>query len=124
IFFLLVTRMTVSRILLSFAAAMALVGCNGDGGSGGSEPPAPPDPLAAYKNQTVNWDSCNQYFSEADSSTDTAIYLAKLGNRLQCADIKAPLDYQNPDGLRISLSTLRVRAAEHPEKKPHLFFNP
>src|SRR5690606_29010689 len=78
----------------------------------------------AYKDQVVNWGSCSQYFSEADSSNEYAVYRAKLGDRVQCTDIKAPLDYQNPDGLQISLSMLRVKAADSPESKPNLFFNP
>ncbi len=117
--------MAISRIPLLLAAAFAIAGC--DGGGGSSEPPpppAPPDPLAAYKDQTVQWGSCNQYFFETGSSTEASNYRAKLGDRVQCADIKAPLDYQNPDGLQISLSMLRVRAVESPEAKPNLFFNP
>ena len=100
-----------------------MAACGGDGSSGGAPDTPAADPLAAYKNQTVNWGGCSQYFSDA-STPEAAAQLAKLGDRAQCADIKAPLDYQNPDGLQISLSMLRVRAAESPEKKPNLFFNP
>lgn len=110
------------RISVSCAVALMLAACGGSGSDGsGNEPPPQPDPLAAYKNQEVNWGSCAQYFSGNGS---LAIHLAKLGDRVRCADIKAPLDYQNPDGLQISLSMLRVKAAESSETKPNLFFNP
>lgn len=43
---------------------------------------------------------------------------------MQCADIKAPLDYQNPDGLQINVSVMRVQAEEGAQQKPNMFFNP
>ncbi|NYT68026.1 alpha/beta fold hydrolase [Pusillimonas noertemannii] len=113
--------MKISTILISCAAALGLAACGG--GSGSSSPTPEPDPLAFYKNQAVSWGDCSRYFV-AGNESEGSKYLAKLGDRVQCADIKAPLDYQNPDGLQVSLSMLRVRAAESPEQKPNLFFNP
>src|SRR5690554_2532012 len=110
--------MKAPDIFLACAVALVLAGCGGSGGGGGEEPP---DPLAAYKNQTVSWGSCSQYFSD---NAAAAPLLAKLGSRVKCADVKAPLDYQNPDGLQISVSMLRVEAADSSETKPNLFFNP
>lgn len=106
--------------LLSCAAALALAACGGSGGSGDGDEP-PPDPLAAYKTQTVNWGSCLKYFSDDGEYTS---YLKEIGDRAQCADIRAPLDYDNPDGNHIVVSMLRVKAAASPEAKPSLFFNP
>lgn len=114
----------VSSTLLSCAAALTLAACGGSGGDGKPTPKPEPDPLAFYKNQTVNWSDCSRYIAENGPSADFAQHAAKLGDRVQCADIKAPLDYQNPDGLQISVSMLRVKAAEAAETKPNLFFNP
>lgn len=104
--------------------AVLLVACGG-GGSGSSASPEPEkkDPLAAYKNQKLNWGSCDAYFTRY-SSEGSERYITKLGSRVQCADIDAPLDYNNPDGLKVKISALRVQAPDYPEKKPHLFFNP
>ncbi|WP_397474397.1 alpha/beta fold hydrolase [Pusillimonas sp.] len=114
--------MKAPDIFLACAAALVLAGCGGSGGGGGGGGgDEPPDPLAAYKNQTVAWGSCKQYFNGNDAASTL---LAKLGSRVKCADVKAPLDYQNPDGLRISVSMLRVEAADSSETKPNLFFNP
>lgn len=112
--------MKISSILLLCVATLALSACGG-GGSGSSPAPAPEDPLAFYKNQAVNWSGCRQYFSDDGYY---ASMVAKLGDRLQCADINAPLDYQHPDGLQVSVSMLRVLAPEASGQKPNLFFNP
>lgn len=98
--------------------AVLLVACGGSDAE-----PETKDPLAAYKNQKLSWGSCDAYFSKY-SSEGAERYISKLGSRLQCADIEAPLDYKHPDGLKIKVSVLRVQAADAPEKKPHLFFNP
>lgn len=115
--------MNLSKISILFAAALAMTSCGGDGGNGSPDTPPPTDPLAFYKSQTVNWGTCSQYFADA-GSPQVNTELAKLGGRVQCADIKAPLDYGHPDGLQVSVSMLRVQTAESPEKKPNLFLNP
>ncbi|WP_313082756.1 alpha/beta hydrolase [Pulveribacter sp.] len=124
-------------LLASAVLALTLAGCGGGGSGGGSSEPAPapppPDPLATYKSQPVRWGDCSRYFTEngigpnaqeVQEAMHFAPYVAKLGDRAQCADVKAPLDYQKPDGLQISLSLLRVRPVDSAGKKPHLFFNP
>jgi len=115
---LLRSRHRVSRSLLPCAAALFLAACGGGGSSGGD---VPPDPLASYKNQTINWGSCLKYFS--DDNPDTP-YLKELGDRAQCADIRAPLDYDAPDAQEIVVSMMRVKAPQDAESKPNLFFNP
>ncbi len=110
-----------SALFVSCVATLGLSACGGGGTS--SQPEPEPDPLAFYKQQTVNWGDCSRYFSN-DEDAEGSKYIAQLGDRVRCADIKAPLDYQNPDGLQISVSMLRVSAPESPEQKPNLFFNP
>lgn len=109
--------MRTCGVLLSCVAAVLVAGCGGGGGGNDSAP----DPLAEFKNQPVNWGSCNQYFSGDDRGS---ALIAKLGDRVKCADIMAPLDYSKPDGLKITLSMLRVEAPESADTKPNLFFNP
>ncbi|WP_175775284.1 alpha/beta fold hydrolase [Burkholderia anthina] len=109
----------LSRISLPLATMLSIAGCGG--GDGGSEASAPADPLAAYKSQVVQWGSCDQYLGHY--KTEFPIY-SKLGDRLQCANIKAPLDYQKPDRAQISVAMMRVLAEKSPETKPNLFLNP
>lgn len=101
------------RFALVSALAALVAGC------GGSDAPQPVDPLARYKNQTVQWNDCSAYLEQ-----DPEGYARKLGPRLQCAQVQVPQDYQNPDAAAVMVSIMRVRAAQAPDKKPHLFFNP
>ena len=102
--------------------ALSLAACGG-GSDGGGITPTPADPLASYKNQVIAWGSCQSYFSPDSDGPDMQLVQA-LGGRLQCADIKAPLDYQQPEGAHITLAMMRVLAPHAPEQKPHLLFNP
>src|SRR5690606_27285468 len=108
----------VSRNLVPFAVALLVAACGGGSSSGDN---APPDPLAGYKNQTINWGSCLKYFS--DDNPDTP-YLRQLGDRAQCADIRVPLDYNAPDAQEIVVSIMRVKAPQDADSKPNLVFNP
>lgn len=114
-----------NHLLISTLMGAFISGCGGGGGGSAdnSPPPEPKDPLTAYKNQKINWGSCDAYFSKY-SDSDGKKYITKLGDRLQCADIDAPLNYSKPDDLRVKISMMQVRAAESSDKKPHLFFNP
>ena len=101
------------RFALAGALAALVAGC------GGSDAPQPADPLARYKNQTIQWNDCSAYLDK-----DPEGYAQKLGPRLQCAQVQVPQDYQDPDAAAVLVSIMRVRAAQAPDKKPHLFFNP
>ena len=97
------------RFALVSALAALVAGC------GGSDAPQPVDPLARYKNQTVQWNDCSAYLEQ-----DPEGYARKLGPRLQCAQVQVPQDYQNPDAAAVMVSIMRVRAAQAPDKKPLL----
>lgn len=100
-----------SRLLVTLALAGLLAAC------GGSDDPA--DPLAHYKTQTVAWGDCRAYLQDGPDS-DLDIF----GDRLQCARVQVPQNYDRPEGPPLSISLMRVRAVENPQDKPHLFFNP
>ncbi len=72
------------------------------------------DPLASYRNQTLQWQACPQnvrdYFGEKVAELD------KLGERAKCAFIWAPLDYNDPIKGGVKVALLRV-AAERPEQR-------
>ncbi|MFT0533792.1 alpha/beta fold hydrolase [Castellaniella hirudinis] len=109
--------------LATALAVLILAGCSDGSGSDVAPAPQPQDPLAAYKNQTVHWHDCSAYFSQATDPDEFETF-TRLGTRLQCADIQAPMDYAHPDQSRITVSIMQVLAADAPDTKPHLFFNP
>lgn len=94
---------------LAAAAALLTAGCSGgssdgdedDGGRSSAEPPAAapsgvPDALAS---QSLDWGRCED---TADSPAP--------GGDWQCAALKAPLDWSEPDGETIDLALIRSKA--------------
>ncbi|MFJ5278057.1 alpha/beta hydrolase [Streptomyces parvulus] len=106
---------------LAAAAALLTAGCSGgssDGGEDGggrssAEPPAAapsgvPDALAS---QSLDWGRCED---AADSPAP--------GGDWQCAALKAPLDWSEPDGETIDLALIRSKA-EGDQRVGSLLFN-
>jgi pimeloyl-ACP methyl ester carboxylesterase len=46
------------------------------------------------------------------------------GGGFQCATAQVPLDYQNPEGAKISLAVIRLQATDTPHRIGSLFMNP
>lgn len=76
--------------------------------------------LSSYLNQKVDWKACPTTILGRDSSKDFKL----LGKRLTCADIKAPLDWKDPNKGEIFVSLLKVSASKPEQKQGALFFNP
>ncbi|MDR0215451.1 MAG: alpha/beta hydrolase [Comamonas sp.] len=114
-----------NHLLISTLMGAFISGCGGGGGGSADNipPPEPKDPLTAYKSQKINWKSCEAYFSK-NTDADLEGYSILLGDRLQCADIDAPLDYSQPEKSSIKIAIIRVLSSKKSEKNPHLFFNP
>lgn len=63
-----------------------------------------PDQLKSYYKQIVNWSDC--------------------GGGFQCASVKAPLDYDKPNGAVISLAVVRKPATDQANRIGSLLLNP
>lgn len=91
-----------------FVAIVALAGCS----SGGSGPtptpttsPSPDDPaLASFYDQQLSWRQC--------------------GGRFECATMKVPLTYEQPDGDTIEVKVLRLPAQDPEKRLGSLVLNP
>lgn len=95
---------------------LTLAACGGDD----SAAPEPPDPLQPYRTQIVQWRDCDTTgFDEDEQEAAQA-----LGDRVQCADIRAPIDYDNPGAGDLSVAVLRVAAAHGGAQRQALLFNP
>ncbi len=100
-------------------ALLALVGCSSDSGS-----PAP-DPLAAYKSQVINWQTCDPgILGVGDYTLLMRDAQADLGERLKCAMITVPLDHDNPAKGDLKVAILRTAAGRPALRRGAIFFNP
>lgn len=103
------------------AVAGVLAGCSGEapapGASGSpSAPSSPPatagspsaapsaDPLARYRDQTLDWSSCHGSF--------------------QCATLTVPVDYEDPAGATLDLALVRSPAGDSAARIGSLVMNP
>ncbi|CUR60537.1 Tripeptidyl-peptidase B, Serine peptidase, MEROPS family S33 [metagenome] len=109
----------VLLLIVSVAGVTALALLEGDGAGraetpvhtpspSGPPPAMPPTPrgLAAYYDQSLDWQPC-----DGDESHD-------------CATMQVPLDYADPAGQTIELALLRVRAAAPDARVGSLVVNP
>lgn len=104
----------LQRRLSLVAAALLLAACGGD-----SHDPAP-DPMAEYRNQALVWSACDPSIFGVDMPS----WFEDLGERLRCADVRVPIDYNNPanGGLTVALS--KVAAADAGRRIGALMLNP
>ncbi len=104
--------------LMVLLIMLALVGCSSDSGG-----PAP-DPLAAYKSQVVNWQTCDEGILGVDRLNLMKKAQEKLGERLKCAMITVPMDYANPSKGDLQIAIMRTAAGKQGVQKEGIFFNP
>ncbi|MGZ4533312.1 MAG: alpha/beta hydrolase [Mycobacteriaceae bacterium] len=98
------------------AAALTLAGCVSVAGVPVAAPPSTtqssgaavgpvPAGLAGYYAQVITWGDCARY---AHTETDAKSYNTP---GLQCARMRAPLNYATPDGAQVSVAVLRRPAS-------------
>lgn len=114
------TKARLWQCLLATGTALALVACGGD-----DAPAAGPaaDPLQPYRSQTLAWGPCDPSILGRDDPS-TQKFWQQLGSRLQCADARVPMDWSQPARGDLSVSVLRVAAAQPSKRRGALFFNP
>ena len=111
--------MNISRKKQSVACAMvfALVGCGG----GGDSAKPPEDSLQAYRTQTLSWSPCAPSILAPDFPDLKAIGYEE---RLQCAMVRAPLDYENPARGDVQIAITRLKAPDSAKRRGALLVNP
>jgi hypothetical protein len=100
--------------LLAASAALALAACGGG---------TPADPLQAYRNQTLAWTACDPSILGLDNENTRALW-QQLGSRLQCANMRAPMDYSQPARADVSVALLRVAAGTPAQRRGAIAMNP
>lgn len=107
-------RAALRSLACGALAAAALTGCGG----GDDE-----DPLAPYRTQTVNWAACEPTILGADTDKLRDAW-KRLGDRLQCAYLRAPMDWNAPDKGDVAVSLMRVASAQPQLRQGSLLTNP
>lgn len=102
-----------TSVMLVVSASL-LAGCGGN--------PAP-DPLESFRTQTLDWQSCDPSILGRSPARYEERFKA-LGSRLQCADMRAPLDWNNPSKGEVSVMLIRTAAADKAARQGVIFFNP
>ena len=99
-------RLLIFASVMATAVPAALVGA----GWANAAERTDPDPLRAFRTQSLAWGPC-----EGKLAATTG---------LRCASMKAPLDYGDPDGERITVSVSRLDTSEPGKRRGVLLLNP
>lgn len=121
----------VGRRLLGLLAALTLAASLPACTAGNEAPPpggtvtesngpagAVPEALGHYYGQSISWGPCRPYATTALAKQ----FFERPG--LQCARLKAPLDYAEPGGKTITIGVLRTKAADPDRRIGSLVLNP
>jgi pimeloyl-ACP methyl ester carboxylesterase len=101
-----------SLAALSLASLLAACG-------GGDDATPAADPLASYKNQSVAWQRCDPTILGPDNALENALL-----DRLQCAHIRAPMDWSKPERGDVSLALMRLPSSNPAQRRASLIMNP
>lgn len=114
--------MLMTPLLRSHAARLTAltiaVGLSACGGSDSDD--AKPDPLQVFRDQNLSWEACDDTILGLDSSK----LWQKLGNRLQCANMRAPMDWSQPERGNVSVAVMRLAAGQPAQRRGAIAFNP
>ena len=102
--------------LLAASLTVALAACGGGSST--------PDPLNAYRTQTVQWGECDATITGGPIDALYSPDIEPPAGRLQCAQVRAPMDWSEPQRGDISLAVMRMAAGQPDARRGALFFNP
>jgi pimeloyl-ACP methyl ester carboxylesterase len=103
--------------LAIMVAVMAACGGDDDGDDGGE---SAADALAPYRTQTLAWARCDSTLLGAERQD----YVLALGGRLECAHVRAPLNWSQPSHGDVSIAVARLAAQDASQRRGALLFNP
>ena len=101
---------------LTALACSALLAACGGGDDGAT------DPLQTYRSQTLQWQACSAELLGQEYVP--AATLAHLGHSLQCAKVRAPMDWNDPSQGDVLVAVMRLSSSQPSQRKASLFFNP
>jgi pimeloyl-ACP methyl ester carboxylesterase len=109
-------------VLLCLTLSLLVTACGTSPENQPTQNPVDQDPAAfrEYKEQEVKWGPCDPGLF----ATEDRQILGPLGERLECATIKAPLDWEDPELDKVAVGILRVKASDAANRKGAIFINP
>ncbi len=106
------------HVAFPLIVALTLTACGGGDGD---------DPLAPYRKQTVAWQQCDPTSLGPKSEAAQRAWLEewqRLGTRLQCANVRVPMDWSDPARGDLSVGVLRIAAGDRVRRRGALLMNP
>lgn len=91
---------------------------------GGDTTPSAEESMASFTQQKLEWRACDEHFVGEEHWNDAKDYFADLGERAQCAMMRAPLDYANPALGELQVALSKVAAGEPQQRQGAILFNP
>jgi pimeloyl-ACP methyl ester carboxylesterase len=109
-------RLLAPARLTTLAATALLAACGGGGGGD------TPDPLQPYRSQSLQWKACGPEM--VGSMRIEAEVLARYGSSLQCAQMRAPMDWSDSAKGDVKVAMLRLASTAPAQRKASLLLNP
>lgn len=102
---------------------MVLLAACGGGGEDNPQPAAR-EANAAFTAQRLDWHACDEAFLGKELWDQQGRAFEPLGPRVQCAMMRAPLDYAQQDSGELQVALSRVLAGQPQQRIGAIFFNP
>lgn len=102
---------------------VALLSACGGGNDNDNPDGGAPDALAAYRDQIINWSVCDDTILGPGIESSSAI-VQGLGERLQCAYVRVPMDWSTPMRGDMEVALIRLSSTEASQRQGSILFNP
>lgn len=80
--------------------------------------------MAAFTQQKLDWRACDEAFLGTEMWQKQGADFEPLGQRVQCALMRAPLDYAHPASGELQVALSRAMAQQPQQRLGAIFFNP
>lgn len=110
---------------LAVLLAASVAACGGGDDDAGGGPVT--DPLAVYREQTVAWSACDETIlgpEDRAGGERFTQYVKELAGRLQCAHVRAPMDWSQPSRGDVYVAVMRLSSSDGAQRRGSILFNP
>lgn len=117
------------RFAMVLLVAALLAACGGGNGSdfnaaGDSAALTHDGSLASFAQQQLHWQLCASSVTDGQQEMAEQRAMASLGDRVRCARLRVPLDYDRPAAGELQIELMRVAAAQPRHRLGAIVLNP